>query len=133
MSSIDDLLARSSELLKTDVKSVKKQQKAEKAFHSELAKTNKKRKRTKNKRNYSGRGYSYVYNKDGKLVLEHRKIMEEFLGRELLPHESVTFKDGDKSNLDISNLRLGVNPRYKGPIICPHCQGDITLPESGQA
>lgn len=38
--------------------------------------------------------------------LEHRKVMEEYLGRELSPDEIVHHIDGNKLNNDISNLQL---------------------------
>lgn len=39
-------------------------------------------------------------------IYEHRKVMEEFLGRQLLSSEIVHHKDGNRSNNDISNLEL---------------------------
>jgi hypothetical protein len=41
--------------------------------------------------------------------------MEEKLGRPLLKHEFVKFIDGDRTNLDISNLELRVRGDRKGP------------------
>jgi hypothetical protein len=41
-----------------------------------------------------------------KYVYLHRAVMEQDLGRYLEPHEQVDHKDKDKSNNDISNLRL---------------------------
>jgi hypothetical protein len=45
---------------------------------------------------------------DGTLgyVLEHRLVMEQHLGRYLLPTEVVHHIDGDPTNNDIANLRL---------------------------
>lgn len=42
----------------------------------------------------------------GKNHLEHRLVMEQHLGRKLLPKENVHHKDGDRLNNDISNLEL---------------------------
>jgi len=76
------------------------------------------------KRTYSGNGYTYIYVK-GKQVLEHRYLMTQHLGRDLLDHEAVYFKDGNKSNITIENLELGIKPGKKTSIICPHCDTDI--------
>lgn len=42
----------------------------------------------------------------GRYVLEHRLVMEQHLGRYLLPNEVVHHKDENPSNNDISNLEL---------------------------
>lgn len=51
-------------------------------------------------------GYEYKYDANGKLRVAARVIMEEHLGRKLLDHEVVSYRDGDKKNLDPSNLIL---------------------------
>lgn len=49
----------------------------------------------------------YVSRKiNGKRIDEHRRIMQEYLGRELTFDEIVHHKDGDKSNNELSNLQL---------------------------
>lgn len=55
-----------------------------------------------------------IVNLDGYLAISsvnyrirvHRKIMEDHLGRKLLPTEIVHHKDEDKTNNDISNLEV---------------------------
>ena len=51
-------------------------------------------------------GYVRVYNDDGKLVLEHRHLMEKALGRKLEKEEAVIHLDNDKGNNDLSNLAV---------------------------
>jgi len=47
--------------------------------------------------------------RDGKFLREHRIIMEEHLGRKLLPDEVVHHKDGNKKNNAIENLEVMKN------------------------
>lgn len=41
-----------------------------------------------------------------KHILEHRLVMEEYLGRELLPSESIHHKNGDRKDNRLENLEL---------------------------
>ena len=59
-------------------------------------------------------GYRYVWMSDGSSVKEHIFVMEQHIGRKLLPGECVHHIDGSRSNNDISNLMLmtiGEHPR----------------------
>lgn len=82
------------------------------------------RKRTKKTVAISGKGYHYVYH-NGKRVLKQRVIMAEIMGRELLSHEAVYFKNGDKTDFAKNNLQLGMKPGRYQTVICPHCDKDI--------
>lgn len=67
-----------------------------------------KKKNYKHKK-YIAKGYYIIYvngyNKKGN-VPEHRYIMEQYLGRKLLPTEVVHHIDGNKTNNDINNLQV---------------------------
>lgn len=59
-------------------------------------------------------GYRMVSIGGGKRVLEHRHIMAQFLGRELLPEETVHHRNGNRTDNRISNLELWTSRHPKG-------------------
>lgn len=58
-------------------------------------------------------GYRKVF-KNGKMVREHRYIMEQHLGRKLLPGENVHHKNGVRHDNDINNLELWIVSQPQG-------------------
>ncbi len=49
--------------------------------------------------------YHYTCTPDG-WVLTHRMLVESDMDRDLRPNERVKFLDGDRTNLDLSNLEV---------------------------
>jgi hypothetical protein len=70
----------------------------------------------------SGSGYEYVYNKDGKVVLKARAVMEEHLGHPLPKYVTVGYRNGDRTDCSIENLFLGLRAGIPlDNLICREC------------
>lgn len=77
-----------------------------------------------------GEGYIELrYWKDGKpiRILEHRKIMEEYLKRKLSKNELIHHKNGIKSDNRIDNLQIVMRKLHKGEVRCPYCLKDFAI------
>jgi hypothetical protein len=59
-------------------------------------------------------GYVMVRTKDRGYVFQHRLVMEEHLGRELLPSENVHHKNGVRNDNSLDNLELWTTKQPSG-------------------
>lgn len=63
---------------------------------------------------YHKKGYVMVRYPGGKYKMQHVSVMEEALGRELLPGENVHHKNGNRSDNRPENLELWVTAQPSG-------------------
>jgi len=82
-----------------------------------------------------GEPYIRVRLSDGRVVREHRFIMEQAIGRRLEPWEHVHHKDENKRNNVLENLEIKTNAEHtrghrpvapKEELICPTCSKSFT-------
>ena len=105
-------------------------------------------KQGKNHYNWKGgkrityKGYMHIYKPNHPFctnrsyILEHRLVMEKYLGRYLKPEEVVHHINGNKSDNRLKNLRLFANYKeHKSfelklgrKVICPSCNHHFRIP-----
>ena len=67
----------------------------------------------KHQANFIRHGYRFIY-ANGREVQEHRHVMEQILGRPLLPNEEVHHRNGQRADNRPENLELWVTRQPKG-------------------
>jgi len=85
---------------------------SQKCFHNHKRQEN--HSNWKGGRSVSRLGYARINAPDGRRMHEHRWVVEQAIGRRLLPNENVHHKNGDRSDNRIENLELWVKTQPAG-------------------